>query len=280
MRELIANAWTIGWQNYTKHGKLVLLLFVGLLLFWFAWKEHRQRYHNLIVYTTVMAVACILPLTVALLMSYQTRFYDYQWIWNLVPSTIVSALAGSLLWSELTEYYGRQKGKVWKCTGIAIVLVAVICLCGRIGLRSWDIDNSTASLDETKEILALISEGEQQGTIVLWAPREIMEYARIADGTVQLVYGRNMWDASLSTYSYDTYSESVIELYEWMSHVEKAGLGPEESGAVEYVENAINANVNHIILPGNTMPEILQEIQDALGIQAQTIPGYYWLKVK
>jgi hypothetical protein len=227
-----------------------------------------------------MAVACILPLTVALLMSYQTRFYDYQWIWNLVPSTIVSALAGSLLWSELTEYYGRQKGKVWKCTGIAIVLVAVICLCGRIGLRSWDIDKSTTSLDETKEILALISEGEQQGAIMLWAPREIMENARMADGTVQLVYGRNMWDASLNTYSYDTYSESVIKLYEWMSSVEKTGRGPEQSDGAKYVKQAMAEDVNHIILPANTMPEILQEIQDALEIQAEAIPGYYWLKVK
>lgn len=279
MRELILNAWPLGWQNYTNQGKLAVLLLAGLLWFWFGKKEHRQRYATLIIYATVMAVMCILPITAALLMCYQTRFYDYQWIWNLVPSTIVTALAGTLLWTGLMEQYGKQKGKVVKCVGITLALIGVICFCGRMGLRTWDVETDT-KMAETTVFLEAIRSVEQQEDIVLWAPRDIMGYTRMLDSSVQLVYGRNMWDPSLSTYSYDTYSRAVTELYEWMLCMEKTGFAPEGTDCRAYMEKALAEGVNHIFVPEYIWPPLLEEMETALDVKAEKVANFYWLHVK
>ena len=54
------------------------------------------------------------------------------------------------------------------------------------------------------------------GELCLWAPREILAHAREFDGSVQLIYGRNMWDITLNGYTYDTYTDGLRDIYVWM----------------------------------------------------------------
>ena len=297
MREMIRNAW-LGWQNYTDNGKLAALLLMALLFFWLGKREKRNKFFTFIVYTTIMTVCCICPFTAAVFMQYQTRFYDYPWIWSLVPVTMIIALAGTLLWIELTEEYARKKGKLWKCAGITAMMVSVICLCGRMGNTIWESGQEIQKEIETSRVLEIITENGENTNIVLWAPQGIMEYARALNGCIRLPYGRNMWDDALNAYSYDTYGDTEKTLYVWMSNAEETGEGvafieigkeaalePERTQkvtitAAECVDMAAELGVTHILLPENMRQETLEELENRLGTPLEQVEGYYLFRIR
>lgn len=277
MRELIRNAW-LGWQSYTDNGKMAALLLIALLLLWLGRKEIRKPYHTLVLYTTVMTFACICPFTAAVLMGYQTRFYDYQWIWELVPVTIVIALTGTLLWTELMKKYEKQRYAGWKRIGITALLIALIYLCGRMGNPVWDADEEVRKREETAKVLEIITENGKNTDINLWAPQGVMEYVRVLDGNIRLPYGRNMWDPALNGYAYDTYGEKETMLYRWMANAEETGEG--DAVIETAMDMARELGVNHILLPGNLQPEVLAELEQYLGISAEKLEGYYWFRME
>lgn len=318
MQELIRNAW-LGWQNYTDNGKLAALFLAALLILWLggnglcknAGKKAGKGLSAFYLYTGIMAVCCICPLTAAVLMKYQTRFYDYQWIWNAVPVTIIIAFAGTLLYTRILEKYAKQKGRWWKSVGITALFLAVIYLCGKMRNDVWDAEAESRKLEQTREVLEIITENGQNTDICLWAPQEILEYARALDGQIRLPYGRNMWDKALNAYAYDTYGETEKILYAWMEYAAETGEGellletgadtagdgsvdiPDagESGgepdweetqqeiavsAISCADMALQLGVNGILLPGNLQPEVLAELEEHLGLSAEKVEGYYY----
>lgn len=278
MMELMNNA-RLGWMEYTESGKLAALLLLALLWFWFGCREHRSRYLALLVYTTVMAVCCICPLTAAVLMTYQTRFYDYQWIWSLVPLTIVIALGGTLLRSELLQTYANGRAGKRRAIGITAVMLAVICLCAPLLQNTRNTQNTVAGQTETAKVLELLwedKEDKEDKEITLWAPRMIMEYVRTLDGSIRMPYGRNMWDPALNAYAYDTYGEAEESLYRWMCSAEETGEG---ENLAEAMDLAKQLGVTHLLLPGILQPEVLTELESYLGVQAQTVENYYLLEL-
>ena len=138
MLELLNNAWN-GWGNFIFYGKYPTLLLLVLVVFWFF--SDRKREPVLLGYATVMTVFCICPLTAAFLMQYQTKFYDYQWVWSYVPLMIVVAFAGTLVLGycrDLTAGDNQQatmkagwiaKGKL---AVVALLIAILIVLCGRM----------------------------------------------------------------------------------------------------------------------------------------------------
>lgn len=255
-------------------------------------KVPENRHRTLIFYTTVMTVCCICPLTAAALMAYQTKFYDYQWIWGAVPVTIVIALMGTQLWTKLAEKYAGRKGAGFKTAGITVLLICVIYLCGSMQSNVWDTDASAQNREETAKVLEILTENGQNKDICLWAPQGIMEYARALDGSIVLPYGRNMWDGALNAYSYDTYGEEEKRLYIWMCHAEATGEGEaeyEKTAAAENAEKTITAiecmdtarrlGVTHILLPSNMQQEVLTELEAYSSVQAENAAGYYLLRI-
>ncbi len=224
MTEWIRNAW-LGWQNYTQNGKLVALLLASLLLFWFVWVDLRKKHHTLVVYTTIAVICCICPLTAALLMAYQTKFYDYQWIWGIVPMTIVIALAGTCFWEEVEKKIRKSKTTGRTLVGVAVLLIALVYLSGRMAYRMWDTKEVAQNRAQAEAVIEVITEEGRKKDVFLWAPKEIMEYARALDGNICLPYGRNMWDGALNGYSYDIYGEPERLLYAWMCNAEETGTG-------------------------------------------------------
>lgn len=275
MMELINNA-RLGRMDYTESGKLAALLLLALLWFWFGSREHRNRYLPLLVYTTVMAVCCICPLTAAMLMTYQTGFYDYQWIWSLVPLTIVIALGGTLLRSELLQTYANGRAGKRRTIGITAAMLAVICLCAPLLQNTRNTQNTVSGQAETAKVLEFLLEDKEDKEITLWAPRMIMEYVRTLDGNIRMPYGRNMWDPALNAYSYDTYGEAEESLYRWMCSAEETGEGEDTAECMDLVKQLC---VTHILLPGTLQPEGLTEIESYLGVQAQTVENYYLLEL-
>lgn len=301
MWELMRNAW-LGWQNFTDHGKLPALLLAALLFLWFGCSEkgkstgakRQDSRFVFLLYTCAMVICCICPLTAAVLMKYQTRFYDYQWVWSAVPMTVTIALAGTLFWTGLTEQPAKRKGGGWKIVGITLLSLSVIYLCGPMGDETWQPDAEADKREETAKVLEVLTENGQNRDIMLWAPQSIMEYTRALDGHVLLPYGRNMWDKSLGAYSYDTYGRTERMLYQWMKNAEETGEGvslfsDQEDGEAarereirtsECMELARELGVNCILLPETIQPETLKEAEKTLGAQAEKLEGYYLLALE
>ncbi len=215
MRELLKNAWS-GWQNYTDSGKLAALLFAALLFLWFAGKTDRRK--GFFGYTAVMAVCCVFPLSAAALMMYQTKFYDYVWIWSLVPLTAVTA------WGFVEFLTHKKIGESrMQRAGIGILAVTVLFLCGNLGKESVDFQAEKRDMQGAEQVISTVSRAGQGKELCLLAPQNIMEYARVLDGKLRLPYGRNMWEHSLNGYSYDEYPAETVNLYQWMCSLEELG---------------------------------------------------------
>ena len=286
MGELLKNAWR-GWLGISGEGKLGAILLLILLLAWL-WKLGSGRQKTLLAYGAVTSVLCIFPGTAVAWMLYQTKFYDYPWIWTLVPLTGVLACGGILVLERLWVISETGKQRII----VTLMAVAVLLLCGRLGNPRWVVKDFGK---ERKEIAAVLSELTQDGTetICLWAPKEVVNNARSMNGDVTLLYGRNMWQEHLNAFSYDEYSQDQRDLYVWMSLVEGYGTidvpvpaeldvvgdHPAAGSTLEgipCIRKAARMGVNRILLPGNLSEASLEKLEAELHLKPRKI-GQYWL---
>ncbi|MBQ7920926.1 MAG: hypothetical protein IJ324_13415 [Lachnospiraceae bacterium] len=277
MQELLRNAVS-GWQRYTDDGKYAVLLLGILLLYWYLKRTGSDACtanRNLLwKYTVLTAVMAIFPVTGAILMKYQTRFYDYEWIWSLVPVTLVIAAGMTGFYLECYRKY--WKGKLVKPALLAAAGLALLFLCGNMGkslvqreMNAEGKETASRILEEINALSVAADHGDENRdgdlgnteSICLWAPREIMQYVRGISAEIQLLYGRNMWDQALNAYSYDTYSPELTELYEWMEQLDDRETIPEEAESMGpvYLEAALEYGVNCIVVPQGS-----QDITDSL----------------
>lgn len=278
MAELVRSAW-LGWRGFIGDGKVMALFFAALLFLQMRPKKAVKG--SFVLYAVAGAVLCVVPVTAAFLMLYQTRFYDYEWVWSLVPLTAVTAYGIS---EFLVEYWKDFKGNLWK-KGLpaALLLVCVILLCGGLGRTAWDRKEETQERQRAQTLLWELREKSGDGPICLWAPESVMEYAREFDGGIQLIYGRNMWDLVLNAYAYDTYDQAATALYHWMGQVAEKlpeGDGNEEGRAAARwcAETARSRGVNCILLPEDAAVDKVAELEAALGASAERLAGCYLLR--
>lgn len=276
MAELVHSAW-VGWLAFISDGK-VMALFLAALLF-LQLRPGKGVKASFVSYAAVTAACCMVPFTAALLMLYQTRFYGYEWVWSLVPVTAVTAYGFA---EFMAEYWKDFKGSLWK-KGLpaALFLIGVLLLCGGLGKKGWDRREEALEREGAQALLKEVTDRAGDGQICLWAPENVMEYARELDGGIRLVYGRNMWELSLNAYTYDIYEPSVTELYHWMG---QAAEGFPEDGNEEALatarrcaRTARDSGVNCILLPGNAAQDKLAALEEALGTGAERLEGGYLL---
>lgn len=313
MWELLNNARN-GWGEFIYYGKYPALLLLVLVVFWFF--TDRKKEPVLMGYTTIMTVCCICPLTAVILMQYQTKFYDYQWIWNYVPLTMVLAFAGALVLDYCKEAFGigtvtagwkewfTQRGKM---AAAILVLVVLVLLCGRMSDPLADAKTDWRQTEAAEDVVAVVNElaveglaesaempAKEAGTICLLAPKEVMAAARIYQPQIQLPYGRDLWDASLGAYTYDTYTQTEEDLCQWIHCVGVFGTvdGYREDSTLldgkTCVKAALDLGVNRIVVPGNMLAEEMIKLEEILesilteqqtdGPKVQVLPvGNYYL---
>lgn len=296
-----------GWTDYTQHGKFAALLLVAILYLGYriyknkgrvAEAAHEGRKVILWLYTVLTAVACICPVTALFLMKYQTAFYSYVWIWAVVPQTALIAWAAAEFLCEL------WKKRTLTNIMATVILLGIVFLSGN-PVSEWTreqtvqipaMDMTIQQNSETSPWEALASLTEYRLTesgdtsFTLWAPKEVMAAARAYSADIYPVYGRSIWDASLGSYSYDTYETGQEDLYLWMNHLEAAGETEyvrmdESTGArtiafADCLTYAAEKNVDIILLPGNLSEETLTELQKAAGTEFTQLAGYYLLSLK
>lgn len=282
MWEAVENAWA-GWQTFTDGGKLVAPAIAAIA--YLAMRKGRLGpAGRLVRYGGVAAVLCICPVTAALLMCYQTAFYDYPWIWSMVPLTALIALGGTVF---LTDQWKMGRGG-WRTflynAVLTILCVGVLVFCGSLGEHQVDAAAQRQERVQAEAVLAKVRAacGEE---FCLWAPREILEYARTQDGKISLLYGRDMWDAALHAYSYDVYSEEAEALYLWMEHVRDYGAegfetkeGAEEGR--ECVRRAFSMGADVVLLPENIPGLEKRALLFGEDVEIIELEGYLLLRMR
>lgn len=278
MTELLKNAG-MGWATYKGSGKMAALLLIALLFLWFYGKEQKQRIF--LVYSTVMTVCCILPVTAVLLMLYQTKFYDYEWIWSVVPVTAMTAYGFAIFLAG--QWKERENGGWKKALPVTLLSLLAILLSGNLGGDVEERERSKAEKSEAYAVAQMLSENWPEADICLLAPQKILEYIREANGNIRLAYGRNLWDSSLNAYAYDTYDEEAYELAQWMRWVEQSTwvwmpeADREEMFATleERAKDAVAMGINCILFPAKVPSEMIEGMEAALGTKAQAMEDYY-----
>jgi hypothetical protein len=286
MRELLGSAVS-GWISYTSAGKFAVL-FLGILLWsWCIKRFAEQKEKQLLIYASAVAVLAVFPPGAALLMKYQTAFYDYKWIWSAVPVTLVIAWGMTVLCLE--QCRARWQGKIWKPAGFLALLLAVILLCGNLNTDGCKGAAMSADRAATAGILDKLAESGDTESICMWAPEQVLAHVRELNGGIRLLYGRNMWEASLNAYAYDSYSQDVAGLYQWMKiFCEEQEIGTREELVmtdIEAVGTAIRKGVNCILIPEGKADEISGDVEaaakeSALSVTQLEAEGYliYWLR--
>ena len=280
MAEQFRNAWQLGWLRFTGNGKLPALLLAALLFLWLSgsWKRHRAFF----CYAAVSTFLCMVPVTAVILMRYQTRFYDYEWIWSMVPMTAAAA------WGATEFLVPRNNALSSSRTGknlpVLLLLMAVLALCGGPWRSGVDAKAQRERRDQAEKALSLVTEsGDEE--ICLWAPKEILESARRQPGSPRLLYGRNLWEEALNAYSYDTCSGEIRELYLWMENVQREGTAQVDDGeggerliaGEDCLRTALGAGANRILLPERIDGETVEALAQPLHLTVSRAGGYYLL---
>lgn len=299
-----------GWTDYTQHGKFAALLLVAILYLGYTIRR-RNALHagagsrdrnkttmTLWLYTGLTTLACICPVTALFLMKYQTAFYSYVWIWTVVPQTALIAWAAAEFLCEL------WKKRTLTNIVATVILLGIVFLSGN-PVSEWTREQTTQipAMDVTIQQNSETSSWETLASLMeyrltengndsftLWAPKEVMAAARAYSADIYPVYGRSIWDASLGSYSYDTYETGQEDLYLWMNHLEATGETEyvrmdESTGArtidfADCLAYAAETDVDMILLPGNLPEETLSELQNTAGRKLQPLEGYYLLTMQ
>lgn len=326
MRTLLQSALT-GWTDYTQHGKFAAFLLLAIVYLGFvlrgpsdadAWgkmdetieqpggtadSRARRRLFQLYLYGVLITLGCICPVTALILLKYQTAFYSYVWIWAAVPQTALIAWATADFLNKLWQDRSAR-------TVIATVILFGILFLGGNPVSEWtqaqtaqipalsgmpqQRQEKVSAWETLEQLSAYHAEAGNNEEFCLWAPKEIMAASRAYSAGIHPVYGRSIWDASLGSYSYDTYEIWQEDLYLWMNHLEATGeteyLRTDESAGEETtaaatagrtidfaacLDSAGQAGIDYILLPGNLSEETQEALQKTAGQELQPFGGYF-----
>lgn len=269
MSMLLSDAWA-GWRDFITPGKLPMVLLALLAFLFLRQSEGRER-NRFVRYTTVATVLCMVPLSACLLMWYQTKFYDYEWIWSLVPMTGCIGFGGVLFYEECRDKLKERSKGVKLAFGAA--LCGILVLCSGFGLWSTELTGESLLRDQAETVYASLREEFGDRSIILWAPKEILQYARTGETDCYPLYGRNLWDKHLNAYTYDVYPEELTQLQLWMDGGYLARGDWSDEQCAQYLAST---DVNCVLLPVR-LESAVECFEKCLGTTAERFGEYFIL---
>lgn len=228
MKELIRSAMS-GLDSYFQGNPMIVLVFGLLLYCWVIGTDRQPKERRLLRLTAVWLLLVICPVSAACLMLYQTRFYSYAWIWSLVPVTMCIAWGSvTVLWEQTGQKH-RDGREGWRlAAGVGVLLVLFLLLGNQGYIRSESTEDKARDV-RAAEVVTYLQELPQAKETFVWGPRQILEKVREQDGSIGVLYGRNMWEPEAAAYAYDAYSEEEQRLFDWMEALEEGTTVGQES---------------------------------------------------
>ena len=250
-----------GYTQYITYGKYLVLVFAALI---YLWNQKKEKTKPLLLYGICSLFLVIFAPTAMALVKYQTYYYDYPWLFGLVPVTVLIAWGAVCFLMECRKT--AEESKSGKKIGIlsVVLLLGILFLCGNmtgsVNGKKKTAEEAEQALQSTEEILSLVHEKSANAdNICIWGPKEVLEYMRAVDPSVTLLYGRTMWEPSLGGYTYDTYSEEQNALYQWMEDLVQ---NAENAGTADaYFKTAFSWGVTCIVLPENTADVLTLQLE-------------------
>lgn len=290
MWEMINNARE-GFLSMHNYGKYTGLLIVLLLYLWcrkggytISRMQCEKPQKGLLFYATLMTIICSFPVTAVLLMVYQTPFYDYPWVWAMVPVTIMLAYGGTLLLADAWKAEVLKQN--WQKALFVAVIVLLFVLSGGMGSREKELANQQTEYQITQRILETLTtdatytvqntedvSGRQDRGLCIWAPTMVLEYVRMIEPDARVAYGRNMWDLSLNGFAYDVYGEEETALYDAMCEAQHRARFQD----LEMLDLAMRRGVTHLILPGYVLRADVDAAAAYVGTDVLETEGYFVL---
>ncbi len=221
----LLESWGAGKGSFAENGQYLALYLAALLFLWLLGEGKRKEFK---LYGLIAGILLLCPLTAKVLTLYQTTFYSYETVWVWLPLTAVLAYALVVAATKMLSLIGGEnqkrketvfgkKAKIYECAVIG-VLVLVLFFCGTISLAENVTEKSSRKdglPEEIGEVLDLIEMPEGE-TVLLAAPDEVVAWARIYDGDMRLLYGRDLAENALTAYLYDKYSPEIVEIHDWL----------------------------------------------------------------
>ena len=250
-----------GYTQYITYGKYLVLVFAALI---YLWNQKKEKTKPLLLYGICSLFLVIFAPTAMALVKYQTYYYDYPWLFGLVPVTALIAWGAVCFLIECRKT--ATESKSGKRIGILsiVLLLGVLFLSGNmtgsVNGKKRTANEAEQALQSTEEILRFVHEKSANAdNICIWGPKEALEYMRAVDPSVTLLYGRTMWEPSLGGYTYDTYSEEQNALYQWMEDLVQDA---ENAGTADaYFKTAFSWGVTCIVLPENTADVLTLQLE-------------------
>ncbi len=180
----------------------------------------RHSGKDLLEYGIVSAGFVLFPVTSMLIVVLFQGFYGYDETMWLLPMLVVPAYAVA----EIKDVIPADSRKRF----LMPIICIIIFLCGWMSFDKdgqtylCEIDDATEYDTEFNEVYDIIIEdagpagAENSRKIVMAAPREIMERARIYDGRIGLAYGRDLWEVDLDYAFYEPITEEARDIAEKM----------------------------------------------------------------
>jgi len=157
---------------------------VGLMLYGYMCRErYRSRNQRAFWgYGVTVITLLMVPVTGMCFLIYQTRFYDYGWVWSMAP--LAAILAGGvveLVFEQLpTETMiggermnGKRLAFIRLCGLLAAV--AVLFMLGNQGRLQQASAEELQVRDSSEEILQYMEEQALLQDTILWGPKDMMQ---------------------------------------------------------------------------------------------------------
>lgn len=222
----LLDSMRIGFSSFVEDGQYFMLFMVAVLMLWLMNDSKKKEIRW---FTLIMLVLLLCPITAKLLLLYQTQFYGYESLWELLPVTAILVYGLVTATFQIIAAHSRGYGR-WESAApkrkenayeilVVVVLTAVLFLCGTLTPANALTDQTSGMgrvPAEAEEVFNQVNIAEGD-SITLLAPDEIAAWARIYSGDILLPYGRNMWEPELTAYTYDNYEGYLVELHGWVN---------------------------------------------------------------
>lgn len=191
-------------------GSYFILVMAALYVLYRVNGKRNQWYIYYILLTQILVVAN--PLTVMILSKAFPVLGSYTIFMMLTPALMVIPFAAAELIDKAKD---EKQALVW-----LLLIAMVIGLSGNLfGLYTNDSVTNRCTMEQ-KSILKMVEDLQEEQALLAVADESILPYVRTEIPSVQLLYGRDLYQPGMDLGIVDGYSEELLSFYEAMKNPE------------------------------------------------------------
>ena len=239
---------------------LTALFLCGIIALWYNKKERKNVTSFLFWYALITLIVVISPVFILFVIEYLPELYGNNVFLWILPNVPVMLYTGMIAVS-----YAREKmGKLWLTIGfLSIIILAAFTSYSQTRVSMTG--NSTYIEKDMEELFGYITERLdtlEKDSCLIWGGNDVMESARIYDGRIHTLYGKDYWESGAAN------AKVAVPGYEDLRHEYEIMQNP----AIHMSEISVVAlakGCDYIVVPEAMFEEAGRVIPENVG-------SYYW----